>query len=355
MNSCSLISDHVANSCFYSLSVICFRKMKSSGNQVLQNILKLILAYILIVLVGTSACAVLYMIYTACSSIVAGEGLSALSFSLFLRGVVLVGPVTLMLGGVFMCFYIIRHRLHKAVYISIYFVLGLVSWLVLVPVCMNLYASAQNSLQQSQEKRRISPGYFRTDGTKILFYSAVRENNITDGLCIDTSGRADRQDRETNVYTFKNIKVADSYTGFADPLIQKNVRMPRALELVTGTFGIFIAECHAAYEAGYLTWICYATIGLAMLAAVFLTAISKWRLVNVIIIAGNIITVFAVNITVAGGMLLPKADAFLKNSLGFMPKNSSPIQIIFNLTYFILILVTGIISLTKRDISKTGE
>lgn len=329
--------------------------MKSSDNQVLQNILKLILAYILIVLVGTSACAVLYMIYTACSSIVAGEGLSALSFSLFLRGVVLVGPVTLMLGGVFMCFYIIRHRLHKAVYISIYFVLGLVSWLVLVPVCMNLYASAQNSLQQSQEKRRISPGYFRTDGTKILFYSAVRENNITDGLCIDTSGRADRQDRETNVYTFKNIKVADSYTGFADPLIQKNVRMPRALELVTGTFGIFIAECHAAYEAGYLTWICYATIGLAMLAAVFLTAISKWRLVNVIIIAGNIITVFAVNITVAGGMLLPKADAFLKNSLGFMPKNSSPIQIIFNLTYFILILVTGIISLTKRDISKTGE
>lgn len=329
--------------------------MKSSGNQVLQNILKLILAYILIVLVGTSACAVLYMIYTACSSIVAGEGLSALSFSLFLRGVLLVGPVTLMLGGVFMCFYIIRHRLHKAVYISIYFVLGLVSWLILVPVCMNLYASAQNSLQQSQEKRRISPGYFRTDGTKILFYSAVRENNITDGLCIDTSGRADRQDRETNVYTFKNIKVADSYTGFADPLIQKNVRMPRALELVTGTFGIFIAECHAAYEAGYLTWICYATIGLAMLAAVFLTAISKWRLVNVIIIAGNIITVFAVNITVAGGMLLPKADVFLKNSLGFMPKNSSPIQIIFNLTYFILILVTGIISLTKRDISKTGE
>lgn len=352
MNSCSLNSDYVANSCFYSLSVICFRKMKSSGNQVFQNILKLILAYILIVLVGTSACAVLYMIYTACSSIVAGEGLSALSFSLFLRGVILVGPVTLMLGGVFMCFYIIRHRLHKAVYISIYFVLGLVSWLVLVPVCMNLYASAQNSLQQPTEKRHLSPGYFRTDGTKILFYSAVRENNIADGLCIDTAARADN---ETNVYTFKNVKAADSYTGFADPLIQKNVRMPRAMELVTGTFGIFIAECHAAYEAGYLTWICYATMGLAMLAAVFLTDISKWRLVNVIIIAGNIITVFAVNITVAGGMLLQNADSFLKNSLGFMPKNSSPVQLIFNITYFILILIIGIISLTKRDISKTGE
>ena len=92
-----------------------------------------------------------------------------------------------------------------------------------------------------------------------------------------------------------------------------------------------------------------------MHASVFLTDISKWRLVNVIIIAGNIITVFAVNITVAGGMLLQNADSFLKNSLGFMPKNSSPVQLIFNITYFILILIIGIISLTKRDISKTGE
>lgn len=239
MNSCSLNSDYVANSCFYSLSVICFRKMKSSGNQVLQNILKLILAYILIVLVGTSACAVLYMIYTACSSIVAGEGLSALSFSLFLGGVILVGPVTLMLGGVFMCFYIIRHRLHKAVYISIYFVLGLVSWLVLVPVCMNLYASAQNSLQQPTEKRHLSPGYFRTDGTKILFYSAVRENNIADGLCIDTAARADN---ETNVYTFKNVKAADSYTGFADPLIQKKCTHAKSHGTCNGNFRYFYSR-----------------------------------------------------------------------------------------------------------------
>ena len=322
----------------------------NSNKSPLITAINLILYYIVVMIVGTLGCAVIFTVYKLCTHLVAGQGLG-ISFNAiyFKRGIFLFAPVIFMLSNALMVFYLIRHSSRSWLPLLVYVALYALSWLILVPIDFTLekkFLEKPTTINFQKSVTELSPGYFRTtgedsaSGDQIWYYSKVSELNVATGLCKNND----------NIYTFNNLKLS-SNSDFSDPLIKKTVEMNSRISYIAKKALILLNLARAAFFAGTLQWINFLTIALALLSVAGLRHISSWRLVNVLMIICFALAVFTFNIECYTGTIFSLPQKFFTDLFGGLPFLVNPFVSICNVFLFIVFTSLGFII----DIRRKGD
>lgn len=301
--------------------------------------LKLIFYYVCICIFLCVCSSILYMIYTLCQNLVAGQSLS-FDINLFMEGFFLFSPVMFIFGAMFMVFFFIRHPCHFVLPIVCYCVLYVVSWLFIIPSVAKTNTSSYETYIEAKTKDMPSSGYFRRNNDKIFYYSYVNEDsNSASGLCIDSNLS------DNNVYTFNSLKMSHKKSAFTDSLIQDSIDMPPAIAITVQKImelSIVLKKC-ASQSFGY--WLCFASMGLALMGVIGVRHVSQWRLVNVLLVAGITLGIIVGNTL---GYVNPAMVGFEKSfniffdKIGLLRRLGSvgnPFIIFCNIFIFIILLV----------------
>ncbi|MBR1911110.1 MAG: hypothetical protein IJ828_02010 [Treponema sp.] len=225
------------------------------------------------------------MIYTLCQNLVAGQTLS-FDFNLFMEGFLLFSPVIFIFGAMLMTFFFIRHPCHAVLPLICYCVLYVASWLFVIPAVSKVNTSTYETYIEAKTKDMPSSGYFRRNKDKIVYYSYVNEtyNSVT-GMCIDSNLA------ENNVYTFSSLTMSHKKTAFTDSLIQNSIDMPPVIAITAQKIlelSLVLRKCaeqsFGSFHA-FAYWLCFASMGLALLGVIGLRHVSRWRLVNTLFVA----------------------------------------------------------------------
>lgn len=313
---------------------------------VLFSTLKIIIYHLLLLLFGTVVGAVLYMVYSMCTTLVAGQGFAAFNLAFFIQGIFLTVPVVFALSSAFVSFYAIRHREITMIPMAIFAVVYMLAWFFIQPVFLHQgFVKAKRS-SYVIEHNPLSTGYFRNETDRYVFYySSVNEDGISSGVCIDkkTSGK--------RVYTFDETRHAMSDSAFTDSLIRTSIEMPPVTQFVIETvvskyLGILTLES----SSGILCWLLFSSLGLALACVVFLKDFSRWRLINVILIFSGTLLLISFNINVLSYGKLYFLTERISSIFTFVPEQSNFLVVIVNLLVAVGSVVLGtILSRINKD------
>ncbi len=307
--------------------------------QSLLSSLKLIVFYVCISVIMCTALAAVYMIYTLCINMVAGQQLT-FDIQLFLDGLLLFLPLVLVLQAMFMTLWMIRHPESTILPIAFYAVIYIATWLFILPATVRYapYGSSRDARGSVSDKP--SAGYFRNSSDIIFYYSSIDpETSLANGMCVDTQKPAG------NVFTFSNVALAQKRTVFTDSLIQNTIEMPASLSILVRyvqDFFVILAKC-ARESFGY--WLCFATMALPLLAVVSLRRFSQWRLVSVISIIFVSVGVIVFNILGYVNPAVVSAEDSINDLLTKIPPLKSlaafgnPCVMLANIVFFIILTV----------------
>ncbi|MBP5443225.1 MAG: hypothetical protein J6Y60_08285 [Treponema sp.] len=308
--------------------------------------LKVIPLYIVTVVIGTVICAVAYSLYSLCTHMVAGAQVQIFNLKYFLDGVFIFSPAILILSGVLTCAYLIRHPPTSAFPTIVYMIIYAVFWVILMPLNFRL-ADRFNLTQEEATASpvQLSDGFFRESAQgHIYYYTSVSDKNVVDGVCIAPS---DSQ----MVYTFSDIQLP-SATDFSDPLIKQTVQMPEVLQVLSKWFNSFMVIARTSCTRGTFEWLCFASIGLALLSVVGLRQISKWRIIDLVLVVGVTAGILALNIL---GYTNSFMDPIKAKVDGMLPTIKNPLLVLLNILICIICLCIGIIVSAKRSRQQAME
>lgn len=258
--------------------------------------IKIFAAYIAIVMLGLCTGAFLYMTYSLCTVLVAGQKFSAFSSGFFLQGIFEVLPTVLSLCPLFISFYLIRHKEIPWYSVLVCMILHLCLWIFFIPALKEKLEISVYKNKEMQAAVSLSPGYFRVsqDNRYVLYYSEVDSENNASGVCIDKSKS------NGNVFTFSSEKPAIFQDEFSDPLIKNTVEMPVLLKQILKYFQKFTVSSYSRCSENFVSWIIFSSIIFAFTSVVWIKNISAWRLVNVLFILMDYIFVFFLNFFILG-------------------------------------------------------
>ena len=308
--------------------------------------LKVIPLYIVTVVIGTVICAVAYSLYSLCTHMVAGAQVQIFNLKYFLDGVFIFSPAILILSGVLTCAYLIRHPPTSAFPTIVYMIIYAVFWVILMPLNFRL-ADRFNLTQEEAAASpvQLSDGFFRESGQgHIYYYTSVSDKNVVDGVCIAPS---DSQ----MVYTFSDIQLPGA-TDFSDPLIKQTVQMPEVLQVLSKWFNSFMVIARTSCTRGTFEWLCFASIGFALLSVVGLRQISKWRIIDLVLVVGVTAGILALNIL---GYTNSFMDPIKAKVDGMLPTIKNPLLVLLNILICIICLCIGIIVSAKRSRQQAME
>ncbi len=240
--------------------------------------LNIILYYVCINVVLCAGLAVVYMVYNLCISLVAGQQLY-FDALLFIDGILLFEPLVMILSALLMAFFMIRHPDQSILPLIVYALLYVSLWIFCIPGVVKCDFTAVDKYTQMKIEAEPSDGYFRKNEGMIFYYSDVNhDTKLLNGLCIDTGKKGN------NVYTFSNLELAKNQTVFVDSLIQDTIAMPASLAICVNFGNELCLIMRKCAKSSFAYWLCFASMGLPLLAVVALRYFSKWRLVNVVAI-----------------------------------------------------------------------
>ncbi len=308
--------------------------------------LRLIFLYLFIIVFGTCLCAFIYSLYSLCTNLVAGEKLPFFSLPYFMSGILIFLPFVLILSGLFMCFYLIRHPVKSGLPVLTYGALYMAAWIFLMPLNFNyLQKMVQGKATVEKSSQKLSEGYFRQGKSgNIFYYTDVTRDNLGDGVCIDM-GSPDK-----DVYTFSGVDLSSSKLSgdvFSDVLIQETVDMPKTMSLLAKWFSTFMNIAKTAFSGGFFSWLCFASISLALVSVVGLARLSRWRLKNALWVVIASLGIIVLNVLIYTNTFFEPVSAFLEGAVSKIPQVKNPLVVLVNFVIFILFIIIGLVSYGK--------
>ncbi len=310
-------------------------EMKGTG---IKTSLRMIIAFFLICTVGTVFFACLYMIYSSCTLLIAGDAFDVFSRALFFEGLVKALPVCIAISSILLALYLIRHPSEVVVPLITYLILGLASWFILLPLTNTLAVKVERLTGKEKEERIISENYFRKNGDQIVYISTYNAEGNVDGTVIELSPV------ERGVYSFTDVPLAERTSEFSDSLIEDTVSVPLACSLLIKGISVMFSTGRDYLNKGYFSWILFASFGLAILSVIALKRMSSWRLINVFTILTLAAIIFTFNAAYYSVPQLQKYTFAVDRLFLKYPVIPNPCAVLFNLVITLILTVFGIIN-----------
>lgn len=340
------------------------KQMKNLG---IKTSLKMIVPFLIIGIFGTLIGACFYMLYETCTMLVAGTSSNAISLNLFLKGVFISFPISMGLSAMMLTLYFIRHPALPFIPILTYAILLLAAWFVLIPVCSKFSLNYETKTESVKNKNNLSSNLFRKNDSLVTYFSKVYNDNFANGLCLNISSDSPA------IYTFKNVPLDDNKKTFSDSLIAESIEMPKLISYIMNDISVLIdagkkaikswkAENQLTFSASFFKgishWLCFISIGLALMSVIGLRRVSNWRLLNTFIVIFATFSITSFNSIYYRKNIYEAASAIVGKWFCKMTYIHEPFEVFVNVVIFVLFSVTGLlIDIFKKnnDLDKMGN
>ncbi len=328
-----------------------------SGRFLMKKIISLLSCYFLTLIVSFAIGLFIFMQYYDSINLVAGMNFSNIYEKLIL-GLFRTLPVIYILLPFSLILYKIRHKDNPVISFITFAVLTALNWFVFFPLTLKIQVSVEKNLFEknySAQKNTLSKGYFRKANEKLYFFNKGTEENDANVILIEDFTNPLDFAKEEKIDISENSNFAKDSFPFKDPLVKETM-----LDIPYSVINIFnsikIRALHS-FSYGYVSWLCFCSLGFALASLYAFVKFSSWRLVNAVSVLlcssalvwfndfyfctqNNSMRLSLEKLFYSGG----KLNFFIENGIAF------PLMII-NLTIGFVFLICGIITavIRKRD------
>lgn len=305
----------------------------------MKRVLYFAFIYLASMFVGTLAFATLYMFSCNLSMFVTGLPSSFFSLHFFMTGILVSIPLVCVLVQAMLIFFLIRHSHKHLVSFLLYVFFGLLSWLVLIPTDLKLISRYESDSVVSRVQT-TSSGVFRNELNGVYYYSRIDEENKADGIFIDTNGYFGT---EGAVIPFFDSTVSnESAFPYSDILIKNSLQPPYIVIYPLAIYNAILTAAGYSVSLGFLAWLGFASMGLALLSAYALQFASSWKLANVACIVTALLVIVLANYLYYMN-ILPEILREISAKLTQLSGVKDSLIILVNLIASVLLIVFGVL------------
>ncbi len=243
-----------------------------------------LLIFFSILIAGTFIGSLFFMLYGNLTSLIASQSDSFFSYKLFVPGLLVSFPLVCIIALLLLVYFEIRHPTSSVWPVVTYVALGILTWCVLIPFGLSKSVEyVENRYQVEDSQTPLTNGLFRKSSEGVEYLSSVNSEGFADGIFIDNEG---------NISHFygKDVRVHVKDL-FADSLIRDGAALSPFVYVPLGIYAELMVNGTNCWMKGYVSWICFAFMGFALLALTNLRQLSSWKLLNtfIIVIAGVLV------------------------------------------------------------------
>jgi hypothetical protein len=314
----------------------------------LKKTLLLIPAYIGILLFNCVIGILIYMLYFNTAGLIAGKSLQLFDKCILFEGFFVVIPVVLILSGMLLSCYRIRHSGGGVFPVIMYALLGAVTWCILYPSFIELKKNCQ--INSVSEKNVLTAEYFRPSADGVVYFPHIPVSADTDAVVINVNKV---QDDAVSMQKVNYNRGVDESSPFKDILICETI--PAMPGWIMEGFAAIEVRAENAWRAGYISWLCFISFGLALFSIYSLTFCSEWRLINIIYLFLMEAGVLSFNLLYFSQYFLPlrKLSIEIGNKFKCFTRLDEPLLVCINVFLSLVFIGVGVTAvLTKKKKNK---
>ena len=311
----------------------------------MKNTFSMILYYFAALFFGTLAAGFVYMVCCDLTLCVAGESAKFFCWAFFLKGMLVSFPLICIAGILLSIFYGISHKENFLFRFVFYVFINVVTWLVLIPASFELTEKYNAYFTEGYEVPYLSSGYFRPESGGVFYFSRVNDNGSADGLFIDLTGITGEKG---SVVKFSDSLIDADFSGqFADTLIRDSIKLPFVIVVPLDMYSAFMDKAVTAWNRGYISWIFFCSIALALAACIALERVSSWRLIDAIAVLFSVGFVCFFNYACYYGFIFAEEGKLWSDFFAGMAQGKTGIlHSIFSAGDPLLAVINGIFAVT---------
>ena len=317
----------------------------------MKKALEMIINFVAILIAGLIVGSFVYIQYLICINMIAGHQLE-ISKKIIFYALLESSTVVFLLMIPCLIIYKIRHLTNPVATAITFSILCALVWLVFLPCSQIIKQKAFPDFKiEFSDKSALSNGYFRNINDRYYYFmnDEDTDSETADTLLLYDAANPGKLGQLETVSTKPISELAKTAEPYKDPLIKQNmsdIPLP-VLHLVN----IYAKSVSRSWTNGFISWLCFCSIGFLMASVYSLVQISPWRIVNftyiVTIQLGAVLlnTVYYTNKFFNARLFLNKL-VFGADFSRFQYFQTRLIQlplVIINLLLGIIIIVTGII------------
>lgn len=233
-----------------------------------------------------------YIQFTTIENLVAGHSVD-FSKSLYILGLLENAPAVFLLMIPFMLIYKVRHLSNPVATAITYVILCILVWFGLFPlsqIVRNSFLeshqiavfniSAAESKINDELEIPLSEGYFREVNGKIYYFiqNENLETNSAEVLEIFDSQNSEKFGDKIILNTKETSEFSQAAKPYKDILIKQNMKDTPKQTLKVLDF--FYNSVLRSWNNGFISWICFCSLGFFMASAYAFVSVSSWRMIN---------------------------------------------------------------------------
>lgn len=295
----------------------------------MKNSLLLVVVFGLSFLGLTLFGSLVFVSYINTCSIVVGVEPELKFADVFFYVLIFIIPFVVTCGCLFMVFYIIRHPNQPWTTYVTYFLICLLVWLVIIPCIGKL----GHNVKKENTVKPLSSGYFRYEDNGLYYYT----DNSTLYINSDKSflrGSANLDNRKL----LGAVKIRVN-----DPIIADSLKVHPFVCDVADTILMYGITARKFALSGYVKYLVFFTMGVALISLVLLAKVSAWPLLNVGLVLLNFGLIVFVNIRLVFTGALDHIQYFLKSKNFPLSENVLFFPIVINITFILLMILVCVI------------
>lgn len=302
---------------------------------------RMILMYFVFILIGFLIGEFFYALYEDVTRFVSGtefvlfngESLVRISFFVLECVLILICPI--------MIFYRIRHT-GGVLQLVAFIILGVLTWGAFMPLTIQLEDVYSRRHPLSLEKPDLTSGYFRKAGKNVYFFT-----NDSKTVKIDLS-----QEGIVEVVDQTDSEVSDLYseaTPYRDVLIHDAFEDGSSLKSFVN-FDLLVFRCKRAFHQGFLSYLCFISIGFVLCSIFAFSNFFDWKLIN----SCALMFLTSVVLFVNGAYFLPGFSKLIDQISNFSffrmlsQYMDAPFLCLLNVIFGLIFIVVGIIRFGTR-------
>lgn len=304
----------------------------------MKRVLYFAIIYLASIVIGTLIFATLFMFSCNLNMFVTGLPSSFFSLHFFMTGILLSVPLVCVLIQILLVLYIIRHPKCHILSLIIYALFGLLSWLVFIPIDIKLISRYESDVVSSRVEAS-SAGVFRKEASGVYYYTRIDDDGSADGLFLDTTGYLGQ---EGAVLPLFDVSVKnESAFPYSDILIKNSLQPPLLVTYPLSIYNALLTAGSYSSSLGFLAWLAFASMGLALIAVYGIQFLSSWKLANVVSVIVCAFGVLFINYLYYMN-ILPELLKELSTKLSNLTQIKDPLIILINILITLVFIVFGI-------------
>lgn len=245
----------------------------------MKNIASLVGVFLGVIIFGAILGFSITLLFIHATNLVVGGASGGIQMKQLLSVLLLWAGTATVTTSTFIVIYTIRYPQNGLARIITYTVLFLLAWLLIIPLCVHFFDQLAKVQIFEPKNQLLTAHYFREDNGQLYYYSSVDAATRTaNGVAFKLDDIASSVD---DSILLENAPLIQSdIQPFSDALVYDTLSTSRLIDTFLPAIYNTRDAAISSVEGGVLTWLTFATWGLALYSLIGLRRLFQWRLLN---------------------------------------------------------------------------